>query len=70
MSDLLLFYLIIGLLFALYTLFASDEAQAIVESGFLGSILWFTLYVILWFPIFIVALIVVIRRGNNEESEK
>ncbi len=64
MSDLATGYLILGLLFALFT-FVSGRNELLEEMSFLGRLLFLVLYVIFWFPLFVVSLIVVMKESRK-----
>ncbi len=64
MNSLLGAYLIVGLLIALFSI-VSGKNDELLLLGFFGRLFWTTILVIGWFPLFIVALLLVLkeRRG-------
>jgi hypothetical protein len=69
MSDLLGFYLIIGLIITVLSLFSGETTQRLSEKSLLWNFMWVVLITTCWFPIMVIATIIAIRQAKKE-SEK
>ncbi len=71
MNNLLAIYLIIGLLLAALSLFSGDTLEMLAQKSLFWRVLWVVLITTLWFPITVIAtIIVVVGKKLNEESEE
>lgn len=69
MDSLLAGYLILGLIFVIFALFTADSAKILNGKSVPWLIFWLILFVILWFPLFIVAVIQIYKNKNKESEE-
>ena len=63
MDSLLAGYLILGLLFTLFAFVTGTEEKALL--GFFGRLIWVILFTLFWLPLFIAALIIVIKEKRE-----
>lgn len=63
MDSLLAGYLILGLLFALFAFVTGENEKSLL--GFFGRLIWVVLFTLFWLPLFLAALIIVIKENRE-----